>query len=154
MIKYSNTLQGNLLRGVDEHDFERIKYHVDTCYSRYKRKCDRGNGKKSDCSVSTSNSVENKEQGQETCRSSKVLTFDEKKSATYCIICSKSKCKGNTKLYRISEHHSAKNLLSSARFFKDDVQTRCILWKTPGDAFAADVIYHKNCLSGYVLKFK
>ena len=69
LIEYSNTLQDNLLRGVDEHDLERIKYHVDTCYSRYKRKCDRANEKKSVCSASTSNSVENEEQGQETCRS-------------------------------------------------------------------------------------
>ena len=37
---------------------------------------------------------------------------------------------------------------------KDDVQTKCILWKTPGNVFAADVMYHENCLSGYVLKFK
>ena len=55
---------------------------------------------------------------------------------------------------RISEHYSVKNLLSAARFFKDDVQTRCILWKTPGDVFATNAMDHKNCLSGYVLKFK
>ena len=39
-------------------------------------------------------------------------------------------------------------------FFKDDVQTRCIFWKAPGNVFAAVVMYHKYCLSGYVLKFK
>ena len=42
-----------------------------------------------------------------------------------------------------------KNLLSVARFFKDDdVQTRCIFWKTQGDVFPADVMHLKNCLSG------
>ena len=71
VIKYSNTLQDNLLRGIDEHDLERIKYHVNTCYSIYNRNCDRANKNKSDCSTSNSNSVENEEQGQETCRSSK-----------------------------------------------------------------------------------
>ena len=35
-----------------------------------------------------------------------------------------------------------------------DVQTRYVLWKTPIDLFAAHVLYHKNCLSGYVLKLK
>ena len=154
MIKYSNTLQDNHLRDVDKHDLECIKYHVDTCYSWYKRKCDRANEKKSDCSASTSNSVEKEEQGQETCRSTKWFRFDEKKSTTICIICRKSKYKGDTKLYKISEHHSAKNFLPAAHFFKDDGQTRCILWKTPGDVFATDVIYHKNCFGGYVLKFK
>ena len=64
----------------------------------------------------------------------------KKKSTTYCITCSKSRCKGDdTKLYRISEQHSAKKLLSAARLFKDDVQTRSILWKTPSDVFVTDV---------------
>ena len=117
LIKYSNTLQDYLWRGADEHDLERIKYHVDTCYSRYKRKCDRANEKKSVCSASTSNSVENEEQGQETCRSSKSLRFDEKKSTIYFIICSKSKCKGDSKLYRTSEHHSAKKPSVSSSLF-------------------------------------
>lgn len=67
MIEYSNTLQDNLLHDIDEHDLERIKYHVDTCYSKYKGNSDRAKEKKSDCSPSTSNSAENEEQGQETC---------------------------------------------------------------------------------------
>ena len=33
--EYSNRLQDNILRGIDEHDLERIKYHVDTCFSKY-----------------------------------------------------------------------------------------------------------------------
>ena len=45
VIEYSNTLQDDLSRGVDEHDLERIKYHVDTCYSGCKRKSDRANEK-------------------------------------------------------------------------------------------------------------
>ena len=44
--------------------------------------------------------------------------------------------------------------MSAARFFKNDVRTRFILWKTPGNVFAANVMFHKNCLGGYVLKFK
>ena len=71
LIECSNTLQNNLLYGIDEHDLERIKYHLDTWYSRYKRKSDRANEKTSVCSVSTSNSTENEEQAQKTCRLSK-----------------------------------------------------------------------------------
>ena len=77
-----------------------------------------------------------------------------KRKQILCIICNQFKCKGDIKLYRIGERQSAKNLLLAARFFKDDIHTRCVLWETPGDVFAADVMYHKNCLSGYVLKFK
>ena len=72
-------------------------------------------------SASTSNLPENEEQDQESCQLSKRLRFDEEKSANYCIICCISKYKGDTKLYRISERHSAKTLLSAACFFKDDV---------------------------------
>ena len=46
----------------------------------------------------------------------------------------------------MSEHYSAKNL-SAARFFKDDVQARCIFWKTPGNVFTADVMDDKKKLS-------
>ena len=38
--------------------------------------------------------------------------------------------------------------------FKDDVFTRSSLMGKPGDVFAADVLYHRNCLNSYILKFK
>ena len=47
-----------------------------------------------------------------------------------------------------------KKLISSTRFFKDEVCDRCILLETAGDIFAADIKYHSNCLSNYLLKFK
>ena len=50
LMEYSNTLQDNLLHGTDEHNLERIKYHVAFCYSNHNRKCDRSNEMKSDCS--------------------------------------------------------------------------------------------------------
>ena len=54
MMEYSNTLQ----------DLKHIKHHVDMCYLRYKRKSDRANEKKSDCSASTINSAVNEKQAQ------------------------------------------------------------------------------------------
>ena len=82
LIDYSTILQDNLLNNLNETDLECIKYHVDTCYSRYKRKSDRAKEKKSECSTS-SNSAEKEEQGQqELSRSSKKLKFDEKKANT------------------------------------------------------------------------
>ena len=70
LIEYSNTLPDNLLRDIDEHYLERIQQHLDTCYSRYKRKSHGANEKTLVCSVSSSNSAENEEQDQETCQSS------------------------------------------------------------------------------------
>ena len=112
---------------------ERIKCHLDNRYSRYNRKSDWANEKKWDCSASTSNSAEDEEQGQKTCRSSKRLRFDEK-VALNCI-----EWVNNT----------VKQPVISL-FFKDDVQIRYIFWKTIGDEFATDI----NCLRGYILKFK
>ena len=40
------------------------------------------------------------------------------------------------------------------KFFKDDIFTRCAAIKNEGDVFAADIMYHSNCLSSYTLRFK
>ena len=45
-------------------------------------------------------------------------------------------------------------LLSAVKFNRDDVYTRCILYKTAGDIFAADIMYHKNCMTNYIVKFQ
>ena len=59
-----------------------------------------------------------------------------------------------TKTYRICEDLCAKKFLQACKFFDDDTYRRCIYLKTPKDVYAADVHYHKTCLSRYLLKFK
>lgn len=71
-----------------------------------------------------------------------------------CLICNKIKMKGNVKRYRICEIKRAKQLISEMRFFRDDIYDRCVLLETAGDIFAADIKYHSNCLSNFLLKFK
>ena len=70
-----------------------------------------------------------------------------------CIFCNKFKCQGDSKWYHISEVNVAKTLLKTVNFNKDSVHTRCILFKNAGDAFAADVMYHSNCLNKNFKKF-
>ena len=55
---------------------------------------------------------------------------------------------------RIIEARIASLFLSAIKFNKDEVFTRCILLGSPGDIFAADIMYHKNCLSNYLRKFE
>ena len=43
---------------------------------------------------------------------------------------------------------------SAIKFNKDEVFTRCILCKTVGDIIAADVMYHKNCMTNCIMKFQ
>lgn len=71
-----------------------------------------------------------------------------------CIICNCVKRKGLTKRYRICEKKRAKQLLLAMKYFKDDVDKRCVFLETVGDIFAADLVYHSNCLSNYILRFK
>ena len=54
----------------------------------------------------------------------------------------KSRC--DTKILRISEARRASLFLSTIEFNKDEVFTRCILLGSPGDIFAADIMYYKN----------
>lgn len=48
----------------------------------------------------------------------------------------------------------AKQFLPAIRFNKDNVFARCILYKTVGDIFAAGVVYHKNCMTNFIVKFQ
>ena len=54
--------------------------------------------------------------------------------------------------YRISEVNVAKILLKAAKFVKGSVHAQCILFKNVGDVFAADAVYHCNCLNKYFKK--
>ena len=71
-----------------------------------------------------------------------------------CIISNQLKSRGDTKILRISEARRASLFLSAIKFNKDEVFTRCILFGSPGDIFAADIMYHKNCLSNCLRKFE
>ena len=78
------------------------------------------------------------------------MTLPEKS----CIICNQIKSRSDTKILRIIEARIASLFLSAIKFNKDEVFTRCILLGSPGDIFAADIMYHKNCLSNYLRKFE
>ena len=41
----------------------------------------------------------------------------------------------------------------ATKFFKDTVYDRCSLLGNIGDVFSDDILYHKNCVSSYILKF-
>ena len=71
-----------------------------------------------------------------------------------CIICNQLKYRGDTKILRISEARRASLFLSAIKFNKDEVFARCILLGIPGDIFAANIMYHKNCLLNYLRKFE
>ena len=64
------------------------------------------------------------------------------------------KCKGSNERIRIEDTKCAVNFLNANNFYKDVVYMRCILYKSAKDLFAADMMYHKLCMKGYLLHFK
>ena len=87
-------------------------------------------------------------------RTKRVKTVDSQiPQMKNCIVCNQAKCQGDSRKLRIYETKRAKQFLSAIKFNKEEVFTRCILCKAVGDIFAADVMYHKNCMTNY-MKFQ
>jgi len=157
LFQCSEILRDNLFQGIDQEKQERIKYHVNTCYLRYSRLAQRTEARKQYLTQEEQNNDrdnESKEDTNITARKSKRRKSLEIERTSLCVVCNQKKCKGDYNLYRISAVKRAKQLLLASKFFKDDVHTRCALLESPGDVFAADIMYHNNCLSSYILKFK
>ena len=147
--------------GVEELD--QIKYHVNTCYSRYVRQKkrtenkDADEGETEDPTKDEPVSSRNEESTPET-RSSKRLKLDLSNTASTsasavkespCIVCNQMKSKVIVKRFRICEARRARLFLSAIKFNKGDVYTRCSLLQNIGD-----IMYHKKCLSKYLRRFE
>ena len=137
LIECSNVLNDDLFTDLQINELCQIKYHVSTCYGRYVKLTERI---KSSPVVFESHVVKSPVPEQRAKR--RKLEETEK----VCIICDQKKCKGDEKKFRISEANQAKKFLSAINFFKDDVHRRSILLETVGDVFAADIMYHRNCM--------
>ena len=87
-------------------------------------------------------------------RAKRRKTVDNKEKKKLCIICDQVKFKGDKKLMRICETKKAKLFIRAMKFNKDCVYGRSSIYETPGDIFAADILYHRNCMSQYILTFQ
>lgn len=172
ILKCANVLGDSEIRNNIETHGDKIKFHYRTCYTNYCRKGNRAIENQNGLSHKESDSgPDQNDESNLSCitpsrRSSKRIKTDEipkkeegnpeenKRKPKPCIFCVQMKKKEDTVLYRICEVERAIELIQSTRFNKDDVYTRCVLFQTPGDVFAADVYYHRNCFSAYILKFK
>ena len=157
LFQCSDIINDSLFKGVvSEEDQTSFKYHVNTCYQRYVRNAERTiDGKKN---LEGENETDSKviETTETSYRNSKRRKSDVTTNLTkqLCIVCDQPKSKGDSNLFRISSFKRAKQLLLASKFFKDNVYTRCVLFESPGDIFPSDVMYHNNCISAYILKFK
>ena len=166
IIECSTFLRDNLLDGVEELD--QIKYHVNTCYSRYVRQKKRTEDKdvdegEPDNPTNDQHVSSRNEQSTPETRSSKKLIFYLSNTASTsasavkespCIVCNQMKSKGIVKRFRICEARRARLFLYTIKFNKDDVYTRCSLLQNIGDVYTANIMYHKKCLSNYLCRFE
>ena len=157
-------LNNELLEALPDSQYENIQYHVNTCYLRYVRSKERLQ-KKAETVPKTpqfsdeparcsSASSEGRFKRKKLMGNENTFITSEEKPFMICNQMKQKGTRGNTKGLRIWEAARANRFLSSIKFKKDIIYTHCALIEKPGDAYAADVMYHKNCLSNYLRKFE
>ena len=156
IISCSEHLEDDLMHGLLEIEYNDIKYHVNTCYPRYIRCRERSESKIESATdeISIQSTPCSSKDPEVRAKRRKIVQSPTLPHEKPCVICNQIKFKGESKRLRISEKRRANLFLSAIKFNKDDVQTRCILHNTAGDIFAADVMYHKKCLSTYLVNFQ
>ena len=156
--KFVAKLGDNFLDGLTNSEKDEIQHHG-SCYSTYKLKADRVTephiASQFESKEDTNATPESSERSM--CTSTRTSTIPETSSRgdslkyhQLCIICNNKSHKGERKKCRISEDHRAKQFIHAYNFIKDEVYTRCVLYKTPGDIYAADLYAHKDCTRKYV----
>ena len=158
LIECSNVLKDDLFKYLKLEELSDIKYHVNTCYPRYARQKgweEKRKNVQNDCQSRSQDipdlTLENQIPEQRAKRRKMHKSTD---CESKCIICDQRSYKEDEKNLRISVMKRAKQFLSATKLFKDDVYTRTIFLNNVGDVFAADILYHRNCLSNYILKFQ
>ena len=157
-------LNNELLEALPDSQYENIQYHVNTCYLRYVRSKERLQ-KKAETVPKTpqfsdeparcsSASSEGRFKRKKLMGNENTFITSEEKPFMICNQMKQKGTRGNTKRLRIWEAARANRFLSSIKFKKDIIYTHCALIEKPGDAYAVDVMYHKNCLSNYLRKFE
>ncbi|XP_057301781.1 uncharacterized protein LOC130636171 isoform X1 [Hydractinia symbiolongicarpus] len=143
----SKSLNDDLLKEIPLSQYDDINYHVNTCYPRYVRSKERFESRNE-----TATSTEDLEVKPKRKKSN--VSSPPPLAEKPCVICNHIKFKGDLKRFRICEIRRANSFLSAIKFNKDAVYDRCVLLKCPGDIFAADIVYHRKCLNGYIVKFE
>ena len=133
-----------------EFQYVNIQYHVNTCCPRYVSSKERSEEKTEIAptpQLSDEPSKSSNTNSDSRCKRRKLMEqcTSQVSAEKPCIICNQMKSKRDTKMLRICEATRASLFISVIKFKKDAVYTYCALLEKPGDVYAADVMYHKNC---------
>ena len=77
----------------------------------------------------------------------------QKRDGELCVICNNKKYKGDLRLLRICEKERAEKFLTVTHHFQEDVFSRVSILDDVESVFAADVLYHKLCMTNYLSKY-
>ena len=151
----SRTLNDGLLDGLTTEQKLNIRYHSSNCYGPYVLKAARVvDNEPNNDSQSETQALSCLEVDVTVTRTTRSASLSSPEGKTVCVICNHAKVKGDIKLWRVCENQRAATFLAALKFNKDEVNTRCVFLKTVGDIYAADIMYHTNCMSGYLLQFE
>lgn len=149
IISTSAKIEDGIYTRIAEEDHSKIKYHVKTCYATYRKK-----GKRPKRKTEEVETPDNEPKSPPTrAKRSKQVTSPDPRDKP-CIICNHKKHHGQIKRHRIESYEVAQGFLKSTKFFNDDVRTRTIFLAEIGDVWAADLMYHKNCMIKYFINFE
>ena len=148
----NNFLEGLTTQEVDD----KIQYHSKSCFSTFRKRASRTSQNTTPGVVPETSSSEDHHTRTRSMDSSNAASDSRGTNAQYnekCIVCDHIKHKDIRMKYRISEVARAKLFIQAYTFNKDDVYRRCILYRTSGDVFAADLYAHKDCMKLYIVQF-
>ena len=134
------------------------KYHTRSCYSKMTLKGGRVKEKNS-CienqetaeTPSTSTSPGNIVFAQ---RPKRRKISSEKNINKTCIICNCVQQNQDRTLFRICTNSRARLFRKAYNLNADAVFSRCAIYRNEGDIFAADIMYHNNCMAKYILQYQ
>ena len=151
-------LKDNFLESIQESDHGKIQYHVNNCYPRCvrsKERAEKSHHSRTTWAINDINIFQSQKSADSRPTGRKLeSTLCTPPAGKPCIVCNHKKSKGDSRRFRICEARRACLFLSASNFNKDAVYTRCVLLESCGNVYAADIMYHKNCLSNYVRKFE
>ena len=123
-----------------ELELAQIKYHL-RCYKWYRKK---STGIKDSSYDDEIDEVTDGNTDDQTASLALSRTKRRKSTDSLCVICNEKKYMSDLTLYRVCEDDRTNNFLAAFQYHKDDVFTRCFLYKSKEDIYAVDVKSHKK----------
>ena len=150
-ISASKSLDDGLLTGLTGEELENVKYHLKECYKKYILRAER---ERKD--TETKNEKQKSEEEDPEISSPVHVRSKRRKinEQAKCIICNQTKHKNDKQLYRLCEPSRANTFSEAIKFNLDEVYTRCSVYQTKEDLYAADLMSHKASMNKYLKQFQ